>query len=111
MRKALCLTILSLLLFSCTSTEYVYVRDEPAELPTLEESIDPALMEEIKRPLDVVMHPETTSDLLKNLSEYQNGYFMYKGYSEALEAYIDRIIAIHNGGTIKDGENDIQEQP
>lgn len=104
MRKISCLIIASLfLLSSCSSTEYVYVHDEPAQLPSLEEAVDPALMDEIKMPLDVVEKPETTRDLLKNMYEYQNGYFLYKGYSEALEVYIDKIVAIHNGGDIKDG--------
>ena len=91
--------VISLMLPSCTTTEYVYVPDEPAELPRLEDTIDSELIAMVKRPLDVVMEPQTTTDLLRNMAEYKNGYHLFKGYSEALERYIDRIVSIHNGET------------
>lgn len=104
MRRILCLVIslISLLLSSCGSTEYIYIHDDPVQLPFLSEAVDGSLIEDVKKPLDLVRHPETTGDLMHNMAEYQRGYFMMQEYSSALEEYIDTIITIHNGG-IKDG--------
>lgn len=95
---------LSFLLSSCvTPKEYVYMFPDPVKLPTLEESISPDMMEDVHAPLDLVMEPKTVGDILHNMQEYQNGYMVMRSYSYALEEYINRIIAIHNG--IKDGED------
>lgn len=107
MRRILCLVIslISLLLSSCGTTDYVYIHDEPVELPFLEEVIDGELLGEVRKPLDLVRDPGTTGDIIHNMAEYQRGYFLMERYSDALEDYIDTIIQIHNGG-IKDGMKD-----
>ena len=109
MRRTSCLIIaLSLLLASCTTpVEYVYVRNEPAQLPTLAEAVGGEAINEAHSALDLIMEPETIGDLLHNIQEYQRGYVTLSEYSAALEEYIDAIVLIHNDGGIKDGKNDI----
>ena len=105
MRRILCLVIslISLLLSSCGTTDYVYVYEDPVQLPFLEDAIDPEILSGVKEPLDLIISPATTGDLMHNMAEYQRGYILMNEYSTALEEYIDTIITIHNGG-IKDGE-------
>lgn len=105
MRRISWIIIAISLLTSCvTPREYVYVYPDPIELPGIDSVISKDLRDRIEEPLNLVMEPETVGDLLNNMHEYQQGYLLFREYSEALEEFIDEIIAIHNkGGAIKDG--------
>lgn len=71
-----------------TKTVYVTVKPREISLPSLNEYTDKTGLE---GKLDLISQPQTVEDILHNMSEYRNGYYVWKTYGISLEKYINEI--------------------
>ena len=62
------------------------VRPKEVKIPAISEYV-----EGIKESPNLIESPETVGDLLHNMSEYRNCYFVWRTYGTSLEKYINDI--------------------
>lgn len=69
---------------------------KPKEI-TLPAMGDYADLAGVKEGLNLISQPQTVEDLLHNMSEYRNGYTIWRTYGISLERYINEIKTVIDG--------------